>query len=263
MTGHAEGPLSVILPLALLLAGLVAAGQLACSLGLSAAPRTGDPERGQLGALQAALLGLLGLLLGFTFSMTASRYDTRRLLVVDEANAIGTAYLRAGALEEPARAEVRHLLEAYVGARLDFYQAGDDAPRLAAASQLSERLQVRFWSRAMAAARTAPTAITLGLLLQALNDVIDLHSKRLMALENRVPDSILVLLVLLAMGALAMVGYSSGLAGSRELAAQLLLAVLVAAVVFVIVDLDRPYRGLIQVGQGSMIALRESLKRYR
>jgi hypothetical protein len=246
----------------LFLLALLVAGEVAMRRGRRLRGTLDDPQRSQFTTVEAGMLSLLGLLLGFTFSMTVTRYDARRLLLVDDANAIGTAYLRAGALPDPAKAEVRRLLRAYVEVRIQLYDAGDDPVRLARAVDASEELQVRFWTRAVQEARQQPGAITLGILLQALNTVIDLHASRLEALQNRVPAVILVLLTFLAIVSLAMVGYAFGVSGRRSSLTRTLLAVMVTAVVLVIIDLDRPYTGFIRVSQAPMLSLRQSLPRY-
>jgi hypothetical protein len=211
--------------------------------------------------LEAASLGLLALLLGFTFSMALTRFDTRKQLVLDEANAIGTTYLRAQLLPNPARKEVSNLLRRYVDVRLDFYQAGVNQRKLQNVDDETEKLHKALWSYAMATGGRDPRAIPTGLFIQSLNEVIDLHAKRVTAMENHVPESIFVLLSVVATLSLGLVGYGAGMGRDRNLLPMVVSVILIASVILLIMDLDRPRRGLIRVSQQGMVHLQESLKR--
>lgn len=220
-----------------------------------------DSVKAHVAALQAALLGLLALLLGFTFAMALSRFDTRRTLVLEEANAIGTTYLRSQFLPQPQRREVAGLLRAYVAARLVFYDAGIDKPRLDAANATAARLQERLWSVATAVAAQDPRSVPMGLFVQSLNDVIDLHEKRLTALQSHVPEVVLHLLLTVSAVALGFVAYGCGLTGQRRYVSTAFVALLIALVLTTILDLDRPRRGLITVNQESLLRLQDALER--
>jgi hypothetical protein len=138
-----------------------------------------------VGAMVGATLGLLAFMLAFTFGMAASRFDTRKQLVLDEANAIGTTYLRTAMLPE-RRDEIRALLRSYVDARLDVIQPG----RVAEAILQSEDIQGQMWSAATAIGQQHPDSIIVGLFVQSLNEVIDLHAKRVnIGLRNRIPGA--------------------------------------------------------------------------
>ncbi len=219
-----------------------------------------EDDKSQIITIQGAMLGLLALLLGFTFSMSMSRFELRKQQVLEESNAIGTTYLRAQLMPEPARKEVSNLLRRYVEVRLQFYRADMEGQKFQNAVDQTERLQLELWSRASAWAAKDPRAVTAGLFLQSLNEVIDLHSKGLTALENHVPEIILVLLYFVALVAIGLIGYGCGLAGRRNFMVTLVASVLIAAVILVIIDLDRPQRGLIKVGLGRMVELRHSLE---
>ena len=239
---------------------LLLASELGFRLGRSWQAKTGEDARSQLSTVQGAILALLGLLLAFTFSMAVSRYELRRTLVVEETNAISTTYLRAQLLPKPYAHEISSLFEDYVEARLDFYYAGIDPARLAQANKRTEHLQQQLWSQAIAAGKEDPYAITTGLFIQSLNEVIDAPTKRLAALENRVPEIVYLLLLIGAILAVALIGYGYGLADRRNSLLIALLSLLITLVVLVTMDLDRPRRGLITVGQQSMLDLRESLR---
>ena len=228
-------------------------------LGRRARSRAGDASLSEVTTIQAGIMGLLGLLLGFSFAMAVSRYDMRKQLVLDEANAIGTTYLRAQLLPGPYPSQVSDLLRRYVDVRLEFYQAGIDRRKLRDANAKTDQLQRRLWSRAVAASKMDPRSVSTGLFVQSLNNVIDIHSMRLMALENHVPGGVFLILYLAATVAMWLTGYACGLADFRGRFPILIAAILIASVTIVIVDLDRPRRGLITVSQQSMLRLQKSL----
>jgi len=213
----------------------------------------------ELGAILGAVLGLLGLLLAFTYSFAAGRGEARHEKVVKEANAIGTAYLRAGLLPEPARVELQGILRAYVSTRLVPDEVARDPRRLAAAIQTSERTLAGLWPTLECyLAGHSPTILD-SLMVQSLNEVIDVHSERLAAADYRVPPVILWLLLGVAVMAMAVTGWSAGLDGPRNLLFTGTLAALVVAVVIVIIDLDNPRSGFIRINQKPMVDLRDSL----
>jgi hypothetical protein len=211
-------------------------------------------------AISGAMFGLLALLLGFTFSMSLSRFDQRKQLVLQESNAIATAYLRAELLPEPEATAVAGLLHSYVDARLDFYNLRENQAQFADVIVRTQKLQDELWSHAGNVVRRGERPVTTGLFIEALNNVIDLHSARRAAMENHVPESVLVLLFLVATITALLVGYGCGLMKRRHFFSTTTMALLIALVIIVIVDLDRPRRGLILVGQDSMIRLRDSMK---
>jgi hypothetical protein len=221
--------------------------------------RVGDMEP-HVGTIQGALLGLLALLLGFSFAMAQSRYDARRALVVDEANAIGAAYLRAQLLPKPEGPEVAEALRRYVDVRLESVGERVDEPGLREAIKESERLHDYLRARAVRAAQQDPRP-AMNLFITSLNEVIDLHTKRLSALRNHVPAIVFLLLYFVAAVAMAVTGYAAGLVGQRSVWPTTITAILIATVIAVVMDLDRPRRGLITVSQQSMMELRDSLNR--
>lgn len=210
-------------------------------------------------AIYSAILAMLGLLLGFSYAMAQQRFEGHRRLVVEEANAIGTTYLRAQWLPEPYRGDVAELLRQYVDVRLpkDFESRNMDE-LVENASVLSERLLDQLWSHAVDVAKKNPTPVV-ALFLSALNETIDLHAKRLAQFHNRVPESVLLLLYLFATVAMLITGYGAGLRTQRCVLPTVAMVVLLSTSLYVIVDLDRPQRGLINVSQESMIRLRQKL----
>jgi hypothetical protein len=217
------------------------------------------PSDSQITTLQSAILVILGLLLGFTFSMSVSRFEARKQFVVDEANAIGTAYLRTKVLPEPRRGRMATLFRRYVDARLSVSRGEPTPDQLSAAIAESNALQGQIWALAVEVAREDPRSPTAGLLLQSINEVIDLHEKRLAAVENHVPETILLLLAVVATLGMAMTGVHSAVAKRRYLLPVAVVAFLISFTVVIILDIDRPRRGLIQVSQGSLVRLRDSL----
>ena len=231
-------------------------------LGHRLRPRVTEAVKSQISSIQAAILALFGLLLAFTMSMAVSRYDARKQLVVEEANAIGTTYLRAQLLPQPHRAEISRLLRDYVDVRLQFFDAGADQERIQQVNDATGRFHRQLWAGATALGELDPRAVTTGLFIQSLNEVIDLPTKRLAALENRVPEVVMLLLFAGAICSLGLIGCSHGLEDQRNLVMSVLFALLISLVILVIIDLDRPRRGLIQVSQQSMSDLQKSLGQF-
>ncbi|HEY2154039.1 MAG TPA: hypothetical protein VGH33_00315 [Isosphaeraceae bacterium] len=219
--------------------------------------RSEQEDRPPVGEIVAATLTLLAFLLAFTFGLAASRFDVRRGLVVEEANAIGTTYLRAALLPEPHRSAVSGLLREYVDVRLEALEPG----KLDRSVARSSELHARLWDHATAVAREDPRSIVVGLFIESLNEVIDLHTKRLMlGAGNRIPGVIWATLYFVTIAGTAVMGYHTGLTGSARSLAMVALVVAFSAVMALIADLDRPQEGLLRVGQQAMGDLRESLK---
>jgi hypothetical protein len=216
-----------------------------------------EPEKeSAVGAMTNASLALLAFLLAFTFGFAASRLEARRAVLLDEVNAIGTTYLRAATLPEPERVQARALLRDYVDARL----AGVRSGNIDEAVGRSEEIQTRLWNSAAALAEHSPSSIVVALYLQTLNDMIDLHTKRLNeALRIRIPAIIWIALYSLTALAMLEVGFQTGLGGRRRVLSTPAFAVAFATVMLLIMDLDRPQMGWIQVSQQPMAELRKSM----
>jgi hypothetical protein len=209
-----------------------------------------------VGEMVAATLGLLAFILAFTFGLAATRYDTRRQLLIDEANAVGTTYLRAGMLPE-RREEIRTLLRDYVDIRIEAIKPG----KLAEGIRRSEDLQHRLWELTIPIATKNPNSIIVGLFIQSLNDVIDLHTKRLTAsVRNRIPFAIWAALYGISMLSFAAMGYHSGLTGTTRSLVIIVVALTFSVVIALIADLDRSQEGTLKVNQQALIELRQSMK---
>ena len=213
----------------------------------------------QLGTISGASLGLLALLLGFTFAMSLSRYDVRKRLVTEEANALSTAYLRSRNLPQQEANEIATLLRRYVEVRLEFFKAGISHEDLNRIEKETEQLQDQLWTRASASLAKDDRHVTTGLFIESLNEALELEKERLAAMANHVPQSVLLLLFTVATIALVCVGYGCGLGKARHWFSTTMFALLLVLVITIIMDVDRPRRGLIKVSQDSMIRLRQSL----
>ncbi|MGV3770010.1 MAG: hypothetical protein ACO1NM_08290 [Sphingobium phenoxybenzoativorans] len=207
--------------------------------------------------LLSAVLGLLALLLGFTFSMALSRYEARRDLVVQEANAIGTVWLRAQLLEEPARGALRHQLPAYVDTRLAWSEspASDQA-----AFSATTAGQQRLWAATGVALRRDSSALLSRGLMDAVNQAFDIASARAAARSAHVPQRVMSVLMLYAMLSVVMLGYIQAACGRAHRVATTLLLVLLTLALVVILDLDRPRGGAIQVSQQPLEDLRATMR---
>lgn len=190
--------------------------------------------------------------------MSMTRYEACRQVVIQESNAIGTTYLRSRMFPEPQRSEIAALMGRYVSARLDMADAGKDKERVRKTREDAVRIQSDLWSRAVDLAKKYPQVVPTGLFIQSLNDVIDLDTKRQAALENHVPESVIIVLYIVSIISIGLVGCAHGMSGRRNAASTLTLTLLIAVVITLIVDLDRPRRGLIRVSQQSMENLDET-----
>jgi hypothetical protein len=168
--------------------------------------RRKDGLKEPLGVVQGALVGFVALLLAFGLTMAVGRYETRRGDLVDEANAIGTTYLRAQTLAEPMRTDSLTSLRRYTDARIALSDSVPDSAKFRAASDQSVELQSRLWALAARALTGAPTESAPRLYVESLNEMIDAHTTRVAALENRIPDSVLWLQLLASALALGIFG---------------------------------------------------------
>ena len=204
-----------------------------------------------LGVLQGALLGVVGLIMAFGLSLAVSRYETRRTAVVDEANAIGTTYLRAQTLPEPEREQSLKLLVAYneSAVQLSEYVPGSDEEM--AAGEREHEIQSQLWGLAGDSLNDKPVDSAPRLYVETLNEMIDTEASRVAALNNRVPGAVLVFELLGAMLALGLLAAYLAIIG-RGILAVSMASVLVAFLLFITCDLDRPTRGLITVPDAAL-----------
>jgi len=209
-----------------------------------------------VGTMVGATLGLLALILAFTFGLAAARFDTRRQVLLDEANAIGTTYLRAGMLPDKGE-QIRTLLRDYVGTRIEAVRSN----KITEGIGRSENIQNELWAQAESVAEQNPNSIVVGLFVQSLNQMIDLHAARLQAsLRSRIPGAIWIGLFAVAALSLATMGYHSGMVGTRRSLTVLAVAFTFSVVIELIADLDRPQEGVLRVSQQAMLDLQRSMK---
>jgi hypothetical protein len=234
---------------AFLLSGVIEAGS---QTALRNRIQEDQNRKEQMAAIRDALFVLVSLLLGFTLALVAPRYAERRSLLIDEANAIGTTFLRAETLPQPHRDQVQQLLRQYVDARLDLGDAGLDAARGEEAIRRSKQIQTRLWRDLVDITRTDRSAVTTAY-MNALNETLDLHEKRVSAIENRIPLSIWLLIFSVSM----ITVFTRGLTLSGRFWLTLLLAPLtIAIVISLIADLDTSGSGVIRLDQGAMQRLK-------
>ena len=214
--------------------------------------------REPFGVLAGALLGVFGLILAFGLTLAVGRYEARRAATVEEANAIGTTYLRAQLVAEPARSRSLALLRSYTDLALQISEDVPGSPEIRRTTAAQGVLQRRLWSLAGQAMDGAPLASAPRLYVDSLNDTIDSQSARLAALNNRVPGPVLALEVFGAAAALGLLALHISVLG-RGLVAMLAAAVLVTLLLLVTFDLDRPTRGLITVPAAPLASVRASM----
>jgi CDP-diglyceride synthetase len=215
--------------------------------------RAGGKDDTNVPTLEGAVLGLVALIVGFTFAMSLSRFEARRDAVLGEANAIGTTALRARLLPEPHRKEVLGFLRDYTKIRLDVAQTGLSGDELAAAVNKSNVLQEKLWQQAAIIAAADNSMVPTGLFIQSLNETIDDQAKRLAALRNRVPNIVQLALFAIAVIATGFAGYAAGLQIRRSRVPVYVTGLLINIVILLILDLDRPGAGFIEVSQQPMI----------
>ncbi len=218
--------------------------------------RTPEEKEGPTAMIVGSLLALMAFLLAITMGMASDRFNTRRGVVLAEANSVGTTYLRAGYLPEPASSEIKDLLREYVPLRILTDDLADVRARIARSVEIQEKL----WAITEELARATPDSDVLALFIASLNEMIDLHQTRVIAgLYARVPETILILLLLCSMLTLAMVGYNAGLTRRRSSLTAVGLVIVLGAVITLVVDLDRPREGFLEVGQQPLIYLQEQI----
>jgi hypothetical protein len=187
--------------------------------------------------------------------MAVSRFEVRKQLVLEEADAIGTSCLRTQLLPAPAGPELASLLRQYVNVRVQYGTAGNDLARLDGLHTQTAHLQTELWIRAATYAQQDPNPVRAGLLLQSLNQAIDLEEARWMALQNHVPESVIYVNAVVGLLAAMLVGYSFGVNGRRNIFSMCMLALAITMVLAVIIDLDRPRSGFVRGSQQPMIDL--------
>jgi hypothetical protein len=215
--------------------------------------------REPLGVLQAALLGLVGLVLAFGLALAVGRYESRRDAVVDDANAIGTTYLRAQTLTEPFRTRSLRRLVRYTDTSIRLSRSVPTTTEAHQAVADGQKLQRQLWGLAGQALADAPVASAPRLYVETLNEMIDMQTVRVAALSNRVPGPVLAVEVIFAAVSLGLLAFYLAILG-RGVLPVLTAAALICLLLLVTFDLDRPTRGLIRVPATPLTSLRASME---
>jgi hypothetical protein len=242
---------------AVLLAVMLLAFELAYQIARRWHTATEHAGREVFVAVKVSLLGMLALLLAFTFGMAVDRYAERQRLVTAEANLLHGMLLQSTLLPEGARAQFRQLFGQFVDARLAFFDARRNLVAVEQAINLTEELHRQMWELVRTEMlRYLPMNGAEGM-VRSLNEEWTIHRQRVHAFENRVPDAVVMLLFGGAVIAMAALGFAAGIANHRGTTGKLLLAALLAGTILVVLDLDRPRRGIFQISQEPMVHLKQ------
>lgn len=199
-----------------------------------------------LGSIEASLLGLLALLLSFTFSMSATRYDNRRTVIIDEANNIGTVILRADMYPDSIKSLLKADLKDYLEARIEYYNTGVDSAKINLALKKTESIYTKIWGRVIRESQKTENTVRSNQMIPALNNMIDIVTTRDAIKNATVPNSVFGLLFLIILFAGFTVGYSNIKKQKNHILA-LAFSLTVVTTVCLILDLDRPRRGIIDM----------------
>jgi len=231
-------------------------------IGFRRLEKDSEGARQGFGVVDGAVFGLLGLLIAFTFSGAAARFDERRQLIIEEANDIGTAYLRIDLLPESAQPRLRELFRQYLDSRLEIYRKLPDLEAAKAELARSIKLQNEIWTAAIAACRESGSAPSHMLLLPALNQMIDITTTRTEVTKIHPPVIIFFMLAILSLASALLAGYSMAGGKSRSWIHIMVFSAVMAITVYVIIDIEYPRFGIIRVGGADRVLeeLRESMK---
>lgn len=222
----------------------------------------GDVDQSQASAVAGALFAVSAFFLAFTFNSVNTTYSARKQLVVDEANVVGTAYLRSQLMPDPFRTDLHNDLRQYVDLRLlgaDTSQTGDNEALLKVVAD-SEALLDKLWQQ-MLSLNLVDTVdpVIRGLLVEAINEVIDTHTLRVTVAFKRLPTIIVISIGLTVMLTMSVLGYPAGVQGRRSLFAALALMLSLSLVCILIIALERPGASLFDINQKAMVDLRQTM----
>jgi hypothetical protein len=252
----------------LLLAAGLFSGMLICAeigrrTGMAAIRRYPDGLAKGIGSVEGAVFGLLGLIIAFTFSGAETRFEHRRHIITEEANAIGTAYRRIDLLPPDVQPEMRELFRRYLDSRLAVYRNADDTNVTMTHLARSAALQEEIWKRSVSAgSRPGVASHTSILMLSALNPMIDITTTRTTATRDHPPLVILLLFLFLSLISSMLVGYNMSVNENRRWLHTVAFALIFSIAVFVILELEFPRRGLVRVDDADqvLVELRQSMK---
>lgn len=246
--------LTIILFCVGLFFGMLIVYRIAYWLGCQRSQRD-EPTADVSSAVNGAVFALLGLLIAFTFSEAFSRFDMRRQIMVNEANAIGTAYLRLDLLPSDAQPSIREKLRVYADSRARLFEKLTDLPSAREEQAKAQRLQTQIWSESVAASRAPEYQSARMLLLPALNEMIDLVATRTVAILSHPPKLIFIALAVLALACSGLIGSKCGTTRQPGFFYILSFAAVISLILYLILDLEYPRIGLIRLDQANKILL--------
>ncbi len=256
---HAQDSWVIVL---VLIGAMMLAAEIGYRVGRRWHGRAGDTGRGHFLAVQGSVLGLLALLLGFTFNMSTQRYEMRRQLVMEDANVLTALWLRSSLLPEPQCREFMPLLRQYVEIRAEVAGLKHEitAAEFASRIEQAEVLHRRMWEVVKTVVQGERPAKGAEGMVPLLGDTLSLLRRRVSAYENRVPEIIIGLLFGAAVTAACAIGFSGGLNQHRGILPRVMVMLLVCGTVYTILDLDQPRRGLIQVEQTPILRVQQMME---
>jgi hypothetical protein len=239
---------------------ILGATEVGYRLGARRRGRADEHLKTQTTTVQVSALGLFGLLLAFAMSMAEGRFTSRRIIVAEEANAIGTAFRRSYLLPAPEGDRTRGLMIEYVRSRHDFYLARADRAALQSASLRGRAIQAQIWEIGVGVANQyVDRGDVMTSYLESLNAVIEIEGMRYAASHTRTPKSVFWIVLLVAVVSVGATGYACGLNGPRYVLSNAVLPVMIGLACAMVMDLDDPQSGLIRIGDGPMLRLQQMM----
>ena len=258
-----EPAINPLLFAVLLCGGMLTSLEIGRRFGIRRGSKESEGERGSLGTIEGAMFALFGLVMAFTFSGAASRFNEKRILIAEEANTIETAYLRLHLLSQESQSELQEIFRQYVDSRLETYRKLPNMRAAETEMARSKTLQEEIWTKAVAATRLPNSHPDAGkLLLPALNSMIDITTIRRMALQTHPPKIIYGLLFMLGLICSLLAGYRMASGQHRSWLHILAFATITVIIVYVIIDVEYPRAGLIrlQAFDQLLVDVREGMK---
>ena len=247
------------IPVTLVLVGFMFAALVTSEIGFRIGRwwqlRSPGQQEGPTEMLVGSILTMLSFLLAVTMGMASDRFDTRRGLVRDEANTIRTTFLRAGYLTEPYGKDIQNLLREYVPLRI----VSPHYTQLAASNARSKKIHVELWTQTRELIRETPDTETKALFIESINELIEMHTTRVTAGVSRVPETVILVLIIGAVLTLGVMGYSAGLTTRRGMLSGVVLMVALGTILTLVIDLDRPRDGFLLVNQQPLIDLHDEI----
>jgi hypothetical protein len=219
--------------------------------------KTEEVQHAPVGSVVGAAFGLLAFMLAITFQIAANRYDARKELLLEDVTNIRTAYLRAGLIPEPYRSSTKKLLVEYVDLRVDFV---NDLSKLDVDISRSQQILDSLWKYTEALAEQDRSSEVYALYTTAVNDMVNSHNQRIaVGLQYRIPAAVLIVLFIISFISMFILGYQFGISGKGSLRLIILLSFIFAIVMFLILALDQPDKGLATINQKPMLTLQQQL----